>query len=736
MDYRYVLSKFTVKSMHGNEAKCICPSHDDKLASLSIKYDKQTDKIIMYCHAGCRTEDILNDVGLTYEDIGTVCEKKENNPNIDAVYPYHAESGKLLFEKVRFKGKKFSQRRCIDNCIIWGLSYGEYSETFKGSNTYSLKDRPGAKKKICFEQKPTLYNLPKLTKAIKGGFIVYICEGEKDCGTLNKLGLVATTGSYGAGPGKWLNEYCDYFKGASVVILPDNDDTGQQYGDEIARKLRKYTHKIKKVTISDKPKGDITDYIEDGHTLEDFKKAVSEVSWVYAPWININEKTGKQTVTQGTLYECIKDTLNYITIGDISSNNPLTYAYNNGVYENISKYRLKGIVSEYLSKELNTDKLTSAIANMLMTKCPQNYKALQGSRDIINLKNGLYDIKTKKIEPHTPEYINDFQLDINYMDKPLNEHIWDNFLDTLTESDQEIKDFFQEWYGLILSNYDASIVKGFTYLTGKGDTGKSVPIKVLRALLTDKLFKSLDICDLGGRFNLGDIANKRLIACGDVVGKFIDDKSLGMMKQLTGGDPIPIEKKGKDLLTIHYRGLMMFSSNYLPSFNGDLGRHVFERINIIPCNNVIPEEKRDKLFHEKILHEKDYIFKWSLVGLERLIKNDFRFTQSKRMIEAKEEYSIDIDSVRAFIRQHYDITESKKDRVKTKDIYSEYNNYCLAEDLNPVSKKNFKTRLLNLNVGFTVYHGIDHYTNLKKKDCVCVGNNISPFDDEKRLGGF
>lgn len=727
MDYNYVLSKFHVKSTNGKEAKCICPSHSDKNASLSIKHDKATNKIVMYCHAGCNIDTILNKAGLTFADIGTTCEKKESNPNIIAVYQYKNANGELLFEKVRFKDKKFSQRRYIDNSIVWGLDYGEYSETFEGSNTYSKKDRPNSKKKICFEQKPSLYNLTKLINAIDKGYTVYVCEGEKDCDTLNKLGLVATTGSHGAGNGKWIEEYCSYFKGANVVILSDNDEVGEDFGEEIERKLRKYVHKIKVVTISDKPKGDITDYIEEGHTKEEFLKEVDKIEWVYAPWISINEKNKRQMVNQGILIECIQDTLHYVTVGDISSNNPLIYVYENGVYKNISKNILKGIVAEYLSKELKTDNLTNAVANMLMTKSPVDYKTLQGDRDIINLKNGLYNVNTKKLEPHNPEYISDFQLDINYMDNPSNNHIWDGFLDTLTEKDQEIKDFLQEWYGLILSNYDASIVKSFTYLTGKGDSGKSIPIKVLNALLTDKLFMALDVCKLGDRFSLGNVANKRLIACGDVVGRFIDESSLGMMKQLTGGDIISVEKKGKDPLSIHYRGLMMFSANHIPSFNGDLGRHVFERINIIPCNNVIPAEKRDKLFHEKILKEKDYIFKWSLIGLERLMKNDFRFTQSKKMIEAKEEYSLDVDSVRAFIRRNYVITESKQDRCKTKTVYEEYNNYCLDEELIPVSKKNFKPRLMNLNIGYTKYCGDYYYTNLIEKDIIQVEDNDSSF---------
>jgi len=40
-----------------------CPSHEDKSPSLSIK---DGDKgILMYCHAGCRVEEICSKIGIT-----------------------------------------------------------------------------------------------------------------------------------------------------------------------------------------------------------------------------------------------------------------------------------------------------------------------------------------------------------------------------------------------------------------------------------------------------------------------------------------------------------------------------------------------------------------------------------------------------------------------------------------------------------------------------------------------
>lgn len=734
MNYTEILSKFNVKAINGYSSKCVCPNHNDKNASLSISYDTKTEKIIMKCHAGCNTGDILKSVGLTFADLGSSnktiknTEKNKNkDSNIECIYTYVDENGQPLYEKVRFKEKKFSQRRVVNNNILWGLDAGIYYETFKGSNEYSLKYKENSKTINAFTQKPTLYKLNELINAVKNKDNVFICEGEKDVQTLNNMGFIATTNSTGAGPEKWLNEYCEYFTGANVIILPDNDITGVEFGNEIKNKLKKYANKIKMIVVSNKEKGDITDYINEGNTKQDFLTLLSHTPWEYAPWIIQNEKTGVLRVNQGILTQCIKDTLKYITVGKLESDRPSIYVYKNGVYNEISKLTLKSIVADYLPTSLKTDTLINSVANMLIAIEPVEYKTLQGDKNIINLKNGLYNIKTDKLLPHDPNYKNDFQLKINFCENPINNHVWDNFIDDLTNKDEEIKKFIQEWFGLALSNYDASIVKGFLYITGLGDCGKSIPIKILQNILTEKLFKSIDLTKLGDRFSLGDIGNKRIIACGDVCGKFMDDNTLGIMKQLTGGDIVSIEKKGKDSIDIHYRGLMMFAGNHIPSFNGDLGKHVFERINIIPCENVIPYEKRDKFLCEKILNEKEYIFKWSLEGLKRLIKNNFRFTNSTIMQNKKEEYSLDIDSVRAFIKNNYDITGEKKDRYKVSEVYREYENYCIEEDLIPVSKKNFKTRLLNLNIGFVRYCGVNHYTNIVKKEYTEI-NEKGPFN--------
>src|SRR4051812_42022477 len=44
-----------------------CPAHDDKKPSLSLHED--VGRILLFCHAGCTTDEILKSLGLTFSDL-------------------------------------------------------------------------------------------------------------------------------------------------------------------------------------------------------------------------------------------------------------------------------------------------------------------------------------------------------------------------------------------------------------------------------------------------------------------------------------------------------------------------------------------------------------------------------------------------------------------------------------------------------------------------------------------
>ena len=104
--------------------------------------------------------------------------------------------------------------------------------------------------------KPIPYNW----SAINESSWCVIVEGEKDVETLKKIGVPATTNSGGAK--KWKSEFSEYFRGKSVIVLPDNDDVGKEHAKMIAGDLCGVSSSVRVVVCSKLPKGDVTDYFE------------------------------------------------------------------------------------------------------------------------------------------------------------------------------------------------------------------------------------------------------------------------------------------------------------------------------------------------------------------------------------------------------------------------------------------------------------------------------------------
>lgn len=242
-----VLSKLHKVRKTASGWQALCPAHDDREPSLAIR-EVEGGKVLVKCHAGCETDDVLGAVGLRMQDLftGELPPQREVpqfggahrvQPKLVAAYPYRAASGELLYEACRYEPKGFRQRR-PDGAggYLWNLE--------------GIMRVP--------------YRLPELL-ASKPSEAVWIPEGERDVDSLVKLGLVATCNVGGAG--KWKDEYSEHLRGRMVVVLPDNDDAGRKHADKVARSLVGVAAAVKVVALPDlPPKGDVSDWIAAGGT--------------------------------------------------------------------------------------------------------------------------------------------------------------------------------------------------------------------------------------------------------------------------------------------------------------------------------------------------------------------------------------------------------------------------------------------------------------------------------------
>ena len=105
----------------GQHYKSLCPAHADKNPSLAIK-EGEEGQVLLYCHAGCDTEDILTQLGLTMRDLYPsngakllpqlrLASDQGGRGGIAATYSYRDAEGTLLYEVMRSETKQFRQRR-------------------------------------------------------------------------------------------------------------------------------------------------------------------------------------------------------------------------------------------------------------------------------------------------------------------------------------------------------------------------------------------------------------------------------------------------------------------------------------------------------------------------------------------------------------------------------------------------------------------------------------------------
>jgi hypothetical protein len=171
-----------------------------------------------------------------------ILETPENDRDLKkrfvCAYDYLSEGGKLLFQSVRYQNPKtFRYRRPALKTDDW---------------IWNLRDVPLVP-----------YQLPSLVEAVAAGAVIFIPEGEKDVETLRALGFAATTNPGGAG--KWQKDFSEFFRGANVILIADNDEPGRTHSDQIAASLNGTAARIRILDLGAlwpecPPKGDISEW--------------------------------------------------------------------------------------------------------------------------------------------------------------------------------------------------------------------------------------------------------------------------------------------------------------------------------------------------------------------------------------------------------------------------------------------------------------------------------------------
>lgn len=704
MTYDEILSRFNVKTNNGREAKCLCPAHTDKNPSLSISRDN--GRTLVHCFRGCTTEQVLDAVGLTMKDLfeeeptyqtgekWRAYVEKVTKKKIDDVYHYVDLNGKYAFSRLRLSGKDFRYGIMDGDRINLGLN--------------------GKKR----EEIPAVFcgSLEGLKKAIEEGKPIFYCEGEKDVKTVNSKGLMGIT--CGAS-GDWIPSCAKLFVGADVIILQDNDESGENLTRQIMRDLRSVAKSVRVIVPTPEiPKGDISDFFKD-HTVEDLEELLkrAEEKKDLDRFHHISDNGKITGVFDNAIFQYLKTEKNLFVLGGVP------YIYKDGAFRpDQSGAELKTMIRELIYPEFVKAPTIKRIYDLFISDA-----GLQVTTEELNLypvswinfRNGFYDPREKKIIPHDPKYRATNQ--IPHVFNPENglkgSTVSDWLLNMLEPDDLEM---LLQFSGLCLTR-DTRQQK-FLILNGEGGTGKSTIIRMIDRMIGSDNISNISLGQLTQRFSAFGLMGKLLNSCADLEIDALSDVST--LKKVLGEDTLSAEAKGKDAVSFKSYAKLIFSTNELPIVKAEKTNGFYRRLLILTMNKV--PEKKDPDFFDKLSAEIDDFVWMSVKGLERLYKSG-QIIESEGSIESVKRLRCDSDTVEAFLTEK--IVKDPESKIRKPELYRKYEDFCQEMERQSLTKQNFYRAMKTKGFGEIKTAGIEFFKGINYRENLPISSPQSSLND-------
>ena len=230
-------------------------------------------------------------------------------------------------------------------------------------------------------------------------------------------------------------------------------------------------------------------------------------------------------------------------------------------------------------------------------------------------------------------------------------------------------------------------------IKGSGGEGKSQIGAVLSALFGSNM-KDGSIGKISeNRFARADL--EHILLCVD------DDMRMEALRQtnyvksiVTAQGKMDLERKGKQ----SYQGWMC--ARLLAFSNGDLQALFdhsdgFYRRQLVLTTKEKPVNRVDDPdIAEKMKTEIEGIFLWAFAGLQRLVANNFKFTESQRTRENRESVKRDNNNVFDFLESEGYIRLKADATISSKELYEVYQIFCAENGLTALKPRSFSDAVI------------------------------------------
>lgn len=376
----------------------------------------------------------------------------------------------------------------------------------------------------------------------------------------------------------------------------------------------------------------------------------------------------------------------FVNKGDLFVIGSECYQYKDGVYSEASssvRNTIKNMV-EY-DNLIQQSKIMECYRLLVDdTRIQKSNSDLNLHTNLINFKNGVWDVNEKRLLSHDSKYLQTIQIPHNVGEYvPFTETRLYHFFRKTRIPKEDVKMMLKYMAYCMTTDFG---LKTFMILVGQSNTGKSVLIRFVENLVGKQNTSALSMHELNMRFYPSQLYNKLLNSCAD--NKTLPLSSIENLKKITGGDLIMHEKKGKEPFFFTSFAKLLFSFNQLPLQLEEKSNAFYKRMRVLRMNNELFLDNtcvNDLCSDESIEEVIPYLL--SLMPVTDIPRTKI----SNSCVESLRQ---DSDSIHAFIAKNC-IEDSKA--VVNKDVlFQAYTEFCINTGRESHKKHGFMRALRSL----------------------------------------
>lgn len=713
-----------------------CPSHDDSDPSLRIGV---SDKVLVKCRAGCKTDTVLADLGLSWSDLMTMTiDRTPSEPATSTAAPASSMATAALAQMLdgyqdgmtQEVHEYAAQRFGLSSEQIERLGLGAWDDNGTPRLVVPFTDPSGRvighQARALDKNAKVRWKGPKspgdggswsrigwLDGSSETGWTeVVITEGPGDGLTAAGLGYdaIVVRGAALAGNEDVVRQIAQWVGNRKAVIAGDGDTSGREFSDKMSRGLQRLD--VQAVILEVPEDEDLTSWNEADESGTAVIAAIGSAqafipSATYLRELDEDEYPMSDTGAarwvrdyirrQGSDVRYTPEAGFFLVDSGIWRKDDLdaVYAYTQEAFEvmqTLAKRFYESALAEddderakdairrlkHSQRYSNTSPMEAALKQLrVLRDVATRFEEFDTNPHLLAFKNGVVDLRTGKLMDHNPSFMLTRRVEYNY--NPDAEcPRWLTFLDEVFPNHPDMPAYMKRLVGYgITGNTDEQC---FVVHWGTGANGKSVFTDLMTTLFRDITvttpFSTFEAKQGGGVPNdVAALKGARFVFASE--GEADKPMAEAMLKRVTGRDAISARFMRQEFFEFYPTFLLNMATNTKPRFKGQ-DEGLWRRVKLIPWERYFAPNERDHYLGKKLEAEAEGVMAWAVAGAVEWYADGLGDPATVQ--EATKDYRENSDALDGFLPGIYEKGDFT-DTVPAQDMFNEYLTWADDENL-------------------------------------------------------